>query len=105
MPHAAPYNGTPNISTKTITKGATASKVVDAFTDRICLMLANTGTVDVYIGTDNTVTDSSGTGWLIKGGQTPPDILPDTQVGCALYAYVAAGASTNGTLLVWDNHR
>ena len=96
-----PFNGTPTITRKTITAGAAAVQIADAIPGRICLLIVNTGTVAVYLGTDATVTDS--TGWPLQGWLAPYDLLPDTQIQGPLYAYAAAG--TDGHLAIWDNHR
>src|ERR1039458_7217491 len=93
-------NGTPHLTRPTIVAGATAVQVAAAVRGRKCLMIANTGTPTVYLGTDATVTDA--TGWPVVGAQTPFDVLPDPQIATAIFAYAPAG--TNGSLAVWDNY-
>lgn len=43
-----------------VTVGNTATKIVDATTQRRSIVIANTGSVTVYIGTDANVTTANG---------------------------------------------
>lgn len=64
----------------------TATEVVAAYRSRKQVTLRNVGTVDVYLGVDNTVTTANG--FLLAVGET----YDDTNTGSAYWGIVASGS-------------
>jgi hypothetical protein len=99
-----PYIAPAHLTNYAITGGATAIKIADARSNRSGIVIQNQGTGDVYIGVASTVTDTGATrGFLLEGGQSPPDIFPDRTFSSEIYAYTPSGAT--GSLLVIEVYR
>ena len=78
------------MSFNTVTVTSTATKIVDANTQRQSLIISNAGSVTIYIGPDNTVTTSNGTP-LVSGGNLTEDSGGTRMQLGTVYGIVATG--------------
>lgn len=85
-----------NIGTNQVSVGASATQIIAARVDRNTVTIVNHGSVDVYLGIDNTVTTS--TGVLLPGVKGASISLPVTT---PVWGIVGAGSQTVSYLETW----
>jgi hypothetical protein len=79
------------MSYNTVTVTGTATKIVNANTQRQSLIIANAGSVTVYIGPDASVTTANGTP-IVAGGN-----LTEDSCGTRVYLGTVYGIVSTGT--------